>query len=330
MPCHHPLHATYTLRADGKKNIKFSNFLAQAFIDGRELYMPFENRQMLPCGRCTGCRLEYSRQWAVRCMHEAQFFENNCFITLTFDNDHVPFDFSLDVKYFQDFMKRLRERFGSGVRYFHCGEYGAHCKVCGVAQHRCTCAKFVPQLGRPHFHACLFNFDFVDRTLWSVVNGQRLYVSEALQDLWSFGFSTVGTVTFQSAAYVARYATKKITGDMADEHYSLVSPVDGKVYRRKPEYATMSRVPGLGSDWFDKYWKSDIYDNGYLIVNGIKCKPPRYYDEKLKVLDPVLYEKVKSDRLANSLTRDHDNSYQRLLDREVCLQSKLRQLIRTL
>ena len=101
-----------------------------------------------------------------------------------------------------------------GVRFFHCGEYGE-------------------LLYRPHYHACLFGFDFSDKVLWSTRGGVRLYRSKILEKLWTFGFSTIGDVTFESAAYVARYCTKKITGDKADEHYN----------GRSPEYVTMSRPP---------------------------------------------------------------------------------------
>jgi hypothetical protein len=95
----------------------------------------------LPCGRCIGCRLERSRQWAVRCVHEASLHEKNCFITLTYSPENLPKDGSLDVSHFQKFMKRFRKRFGPGIRFFHCGEYGE-------------------SLSRPHYHACIFGFDF--------------------------------------------------------------------------------------------------------------------------------------------------------------------------
>ena len=96
----------------------------------------------VPCGQCIGCRLERSRQWAVRCIHEASLHEDNCFITLTYDDAHLPTDLSLNVSHFQKFMKRLRKRFGEGIRFFHCGEYGEN-------------------FGRPHYHACLFTSDIL-------------------------------------------------------------------------------------------------------------------------------------------------------------------------
>ena len=119
----------------------------------------------MPCGQCIGCRLERSRQWAIRCVHEASLWPDNCFVTLTFDDDNIISSGSLVKADFQKFMKRLRKRFGKGVRYFHCGEYG-------------------DLLGRPHHHACLFNFSFPDRYLWSSSGGVNLYRSPTLEELW--------------------------------------------------------------------------------------------------------------------------------------------------
>jgi len=99
----------------------------------------------LPCGKCIGCRLDRSRQWAIRCMHEASLYERNCFITLTYSDEFLPNDRSVNVRHFQLFMKKLRKRFGPNIRFYHCGEYGE-------------------KTSRPHYHALLFNFDYTFRT----------------------------------------------------------------------------------------------------------------------------------------------------------------------
>ncbi len=131
MPCYHPLSAFQC--ADG--SIVFHE---------RRWYNTVKTLS-LPCGQCIGCRLERSRQWAMRCMHEAQLHENNCFITLTYDNTHLPSDGSLHYKDFQLFIKRLRKKFGNTrIRYYMAGEYGEN-------------------FGRPHFHACIFGHDFHDK-----------------------------------------------------------------------------------------------------------------------------------------------------------------------
>ena len=232
MPCFSPLSGCYSsiVNPSGKRSVVFE--VSKADIS--------KGIVQVPCGRCIGCRLERSRQWAVRCVHEAQLHKDNCFITLTYSPENVPKDSSLHLEHFQKFMKRLRKYIftevqkvnflismmsvdtgrvigyvpSQGVRFFHCGEYGE-------------------LLSRPHYHACLFGFDFSDKVLWSTRGGVRLYRSKVLEKLWTFGFSTIGDVTFESAAYVARYCTKKITGDEADKHYN----------GRSPEYVTMSRRP---------------------------------------------------------------------------------------
>lgn len=241
----------------------------------------------LPCGQCIGCRLERSRQWAIRCVHEASSFEKNCFITLTYDDDHLPKDGSLVKKDFQDFMKRLRKNSGTKIRYFHCGEYGE-------------------QLGRPHYHACLFNFDFEDKKLWSERESGNLYTSDELNEIWGKGYCIVGAVTFDSAAYVARYITKKITGDSAPAHYR------GK----QPEYTTMSRRPGIGKTWFDKF-RTDCYPSDSVVMRGKEMKPPKYYDKQFELDSPLEFRQMKAKRKACALPGWHEeNSPARLRTKE--------------
>jgi len=231
---------------------------------------------------------------------------------------------------FQKFMKRLRKKFkGRKIRYFQCGEYGE-------------------QLQRPHFHACLFGFDFPDKELWSVRNGVRLYRSKILEQIWtdpetgdSYGFSTIGDVTFESAAYVARYVTKKINGKEAGNHY------EGKT----PEYITMSRRPGIAADWAKKF-KDDVYPHDFVVVRGgIKCKPPKFYDQIYENMtgEPVersefqkKYFKrkeenekkskemraVKQERIQRAKD-DPDNSPERLKVREVVKKASIKNLNRS-
>ncbi|WNK13094.1 MAG: replication initiator protein [Microvirus sp.] len=222
----------------------------------------------LRCGQCVGCRLERSRQWAVRCMHEAQLHLSNSFVTLTYDDEHVPRDGSLRYSDFQYFMKRLRLEFGP-TRFYMCGEYGE-------------------QFRRPHFHACLFGLFFPDRVLFRETEaGSSIFTSVALTRLWPHGFSSVGDVTFESAAYVARYVMKKVTGQLADAHYSSVDPETGEVFWRVPEFTRMSLKPGIGAPWMDKFYP-DVFPNDYVVVRGRKCRPPRYYQKWLTSLEDCL------------------------------------------
>ena len=211
MPCYHPIIGWRSAvpNENGNYPILFNN--------NRKTILGPETK--IPCGRCIGCRLEYSRQWAVRCVHESKMHSNNCFITLTYDDVHLPDDRSLHVEHFQRFMKRLRKKCGF-VRFFHCGEYGEN-------------------LGRPHYHAILFGLDFGDKRLFSRRDDINLYTSYDLSKLWTFGFSTVGDCNFDTAAYCARYTLKKFRGspEAREAHYG----------GRRPEYCTMSRRPGIVS-----------------------------------------------------------------------------------
>jgi len=263
-----------------------------------------------PCGQCTGCRLERSRQWAIRCLHEASLYENNCFITLTYNDQNLPEDRSLDVNHFQLFMKRLRKKYGAKIRFYHCGEYGE-------------------QYGRPHYHACIFNHDFSDKQLWKTQNGVPLYTSADLNLLWPYGFTSIGSVTYESAAYVARYILKKITGQNADDHYMWIDPASGQVHQRKPEYTTMSRRPGIARGWFDKY-RTDVYPHDRVIINELQVKPPKYYDKLFEQHSPELMEFVKYQREEKQKLAVDNNTKDRLAVREEILLERLTRLPRTL
>lgn len=291
MPCYHPLtgYRSKDLNPSGKRSIVFNPGPSASFSG-----IP----QKLPCGQCIGCRLERSRQWAIRCVHEAQLHEHNSFLTLTYSDEKLPPDGSLQVADFQKFMKRLRKHFtGKKVRYFHCGEYGE-------------------KYGRPHYHACLFGLDFDDKSVWKEHNGQRYYVSKTLADLWPHGHSTIGAVTFESAAYVARYITKKVTGDRAEKFYE----------GRKPEYVTMSRRPGIAATWFEKF-KSDVFPRDEVVVRGKRMPPPRFYLQKLSAAE---LEAVKLRRHQNAADgMSADNSHVRLVIREEVHELKAEQLKRS-
>lgn len=286
MPCYHPItgYKSRTVNSNGKRPIVFNR--SQGYVD---------QAIELPCGRCIGCRLERSRQWATRCMHEASLHKQNCFLTLTYDDDHLPTDLSLDITHFQKFMKRLRESLDHKIRFFHCGEYGE-------------------KTHRPHYHALIFGHDFDDKICIRRDEENTLYRSPELEKLWDYGMSSVGAVTFKSAAYVARYVTKKVTGDQAQDHYA----------GRKPEYCTMSRRPGIGYDWIKKY-KADVFPRDYVVVNGKEASPPRYYFDVLAKDDELQANKIKGRRAGQARVQRarNDNSYRRLYDREVCKKAQL-------
>lgn len=257
---------------------------------------------MVPCGQCVGCRLERSRQWAARCMNEASLHSENCFITLTY-KDAPP---SLCYRDFQLFMKRLRKVFPK-VRFYMCGEYGENFE-------------------RPHYHACLFGMNFPDRVKF----GRKLYRSALLERLWPHGFSSIGDVTFESAAYVARYIMKKVTGDLADEHYSYgVDPDTGEILRREPEFCHMSLKPGIGAAWLHRY-VSDVYPDGKMVVRGSESSPPRYYDKLFRRIDRREFEYMKSERSANITPEQHaEGSDARLAVRRQVAEARIKRLVRS-
>ena len=284
MPCYSPLNVIFT--HDGKKTFRSAHS------------MGYRASNQVPCGRCIGCRLDKSRDWAIRCAHEASLYSQNSFITLTYDPENVPY--SLDVRTLQLFLKRLRKRYGNGIRFFACGEYGE-------------------TFGRPHYHICLFNFNFPDRKFWSIKQGNRLYRSASLEELWPHGFSLIGSLSFQSAAYVARYVCKKYYGEKADEHYQ------GRV----PEFCTMSRRPGIGDAWIKKYF-SDVYPHDYVIYGtGNKCKPSRFYDKRISLDNPDLFVHVRDTRLKQA-AESSDNTLDRLVVRDEVKNRKFESLYRSI
>lgn len=302
MSCYHPLKGFRSVEKGptGKPIITFNPLKA---INS---HLPI----MLPCGNCIGCRLDRARDWANRCMHESEMHEHNSFITLTYSDDHLPDDYSVDVREIQLFMKRLRfELYPIKVRFFAVGEYG-------------------DQTQRPHYHALIFGYDFPDRVIYARTKDGIRYTSEQLDKIWGLGRTEVGTLTIKSANYCARYTMKKMGGDLADRHYLRTHPKTGLVVKVQPEFCVQSRRPGLGSRWFDKY-KSDCFPSDFLVVEGRQTAVPKYYVRKLT---EEHINKVKLKRkIASSKTKVKENrTKDRLAVREEIHQDRLSRLKRPL
>lgn len=297
MPCFKPIKAWRTLEntSNNKKAIAFTKSAA------------YSHPIHLPCGQCIGCRLARSLSWAIRCVHEAQLHQQNTFITLTYSPEHLPWDGSLVKSHFQDFMKRLRFHSPQKIRYYMCGEYGE-------------------SFTRPHYHACLFGRDFPDKEIFNECEGILTYQSEELEKLWGKGFCTLSDFNFETAAYCARYITKKITGDQAENHYQTTCVHTGNPIQLQSEYSTMSRNPGIASDWYHKY-TSDIYPSDYLIHQNRKVTVPRFYDT-LYGVDHDL-EAIKYRRKQNARKQLANNTPERLHVREQIKQLNYKQLKRT-
>lgn len=256
-------------------------------------------RFAVACGRCIGCRLARSQQWAVRCVHEAQMHDENCFITLTYRDGDLPKGRSLCKEDFQKFMKRLRSKYEpKRISFFHAGEYSED--------------EF-----RPHDHALLFGHDFQDRVYFKKSPaGFPLYRSGELEALWPFGYSTVAELTFESAQYCAKYTLKKVTGDEAPGWYQSVDHETGEVSDVIPEYATMSLRPAIGRRFFEKY-QGEIYPDDFVVVAGQKLPPPRFYDRLLEESNPDLLVDLKLKRERKDARRRKKNStLERLAVRE--------------
>jgi hypothetical protein len=272
--CYRPIKAYYgDYTKNGKRSIVFNHSKS---LRGEKIE--------LPCGKCIGCKQERARQWSIRCMHECYLHQENCFITLTYNDEHMPKNGSLNTEDFQKFMKRLRRRYeGKKIRFFHCGEYG-------------------DKFSRPHHHAIIFGVQFPDvRT--HLKNGVEIRNPiNILQELWSdkkgnpIGHVYSGEATKESCAYVAGYIQKKINGKRAREHYAEIDKSSGEIlYERKPEHITMSRNPGIGNKWFEKY-KSDIFPCDSVVIDGIKMRVPKYYEKLLDKENKEEYNLVKEKR----------------------------------
>ena len=238
---------------------------------GKIFFTPFRGATFtqVPCGQCIGCRLTHSRDWATRCVHEAHMHDRNCFLTLTYSDENLPENSTLVRKHLTDFLKRYRKAVDPvKLRYFGCGEYGS-------------------KLSRPHYHLIIFGHDFDDKLLYK--QGKfPLYNSALLSSLWEYGFAVLAGFSFESAAYVARYCVKKITGDKADEHYGS----------RIPEFSAMSLRPGIGYEFFMRYYEDIVNSDACIGRGGRQIKPPRYYDKLLSGCD---LEKLESNKLNRQL-----------------------------
>lgn len=253
-----------------------------------------------PCGECCGCQEAYSKEWATRMTLEAQQWPSNYFLTLTYDDYHLPIQDELLNKKTgevfenynwmqgsvmkedcQKFLKDLRRQWEYhynhvGIRFYLASEYG-------------------PTTNRPHYHMILFNFPIpldelkirkTDR------DGNIHWTHDRIERIWGKGFIDICEVNWDTCAYVARYVMKKMKGKRPDEWY----------YEQgiSPEFNLMSRMPGIGLDFFTKNFQA-IYKNDEIILKGHRekiqpVKPPKYYDRKFDLIEPERMKSIKENR----------------------------------
>lgn len=288
MVCYSPLKAypgSVKNEATGKRPRTFSG--TKSLVEGM-LYT-------LPCGNCRGCRVDRAEAWAIRCTHHAQMCEHGAaFATLTYTDEHLPFDNSVEVEVSQKFVRDLRYRIGKDrkISYLGCAEYGE-------------------RRGRAHFHFLIFDYDFPDKVVYSEKRGNRLYTSELLSQAWPYGNALIGGASFHSARYVASYVMKKRGGDAADEYYHRAHPLTGEFHRVTPEFAVMSTKPAIGKSWFERF-KSDVYPSDFVLIDGKPKKPPRYYD---KLLSEAELAPIVKARRRRSVLKAAERTKERLVVR---------------
>lgn len=318
----------------------------------------------LACGQCIGCRLRRSQEWAARCVHETKSHPFNSWLTLTYDDEHLPsryftgaihpttkrkiYSGSLNKIDVQKFIRALRKalckkgEWNKGNFLYLWKQTPAtpeHSKHIGGTKRR-RLLHLTPQLryyyggeygetyGRPHYHLCLFGIDLGDkRHIETTKAGFKLYESKSISKLWPHGQHRIGELNAETAAYTARYIMKKINGDKAKKHYEKICQETGEVIQQKPEFNDMSRMPGIGKQWYDKY-KKDIYkkQTSALVFNNYQQRPPRYYDEQYKRENPHHLAKLKLLRQAEARKKKEDRKPERLIDAEKIALSRTQSL----
>ena len=306
MTCYRPLiRAEDTTRwvkaIDGHRyhpaDVFSSNRLEQydkQFRVGRWKYTP------IPCGKCIGCRLDYSRDWANRGYLESLYYEQNYFITLTYDEKHLTIPQEMETsegitytdleenewkgilvpKEFKRFLNTLRkiskrEFKHTGIRYIGCGEYGGKEK-------------------RPHYHLILFNCPlpiesfYKPRCSW---NKDMYYQNEIIERAWPNGISNICEANWNTIAYTARYITKKVNGKESEEYYTMQGQI--------PEFLRSSTQPGIARQYYEDH-KKEIYEKDKIMIvtkDGVQWStPPKYFDRLLKKEDPEKMKWIKEQR----------------------------------
>lgn len=233
-------------------------------------------KAVVPCGQCMECRLKHSRETAIRCVHEASLHKQNCVITLTYSNENLPIDGSIFPEHVVKFIKDVRAK--DQYKNISEGKPNSPFKTYG-------CAEYGEKFGRPHYHIILFGKRFDDEKEYT----PGYYTSEELTEIWGKGQTQIMDLTFESAAYVARYITKKLTGRRKEE-YGI----------KLPEQTVCVTQKGLGKEWFNE-WKEEIYDGDKVYrqkkTGGtIGMQPPKYYDRRYEIENNIQYERIKKQR----------------------------------
>lgn len=252
-------------KENGKRNLRMINMKVDYNL--RVLQERYGDRNILvvPCGKCPSCKKAYRRMWSLRCEAEARLYKENCFLTLTLDNENLTE--TIQKEHLKKFFKDLRNR-GCKFRYFACGEYGHH-PLTGDRE-------------RPHYHVILFGYVPGDLKFWAKSkSGIDEFTSTFINDIWKKGFVTISLFNPACAGYVAGYVDKKEDDD------------DG--------FLMMSTRPGLGYEYYRKNLAQLAEFDNFVSKGGFVSKLPRYFE---KVADDAWYDltDLKANRLSTAMT----------------------------
>ena len=260
-------------------------------------------------------------------MHEKLMHECNCTITLTYNDEHLPKDYSLNYQHYQAFMKKLRKQRNRDYNKYAAVQHSAK-KIENLRFY--MGGEYGDLYGRPHYHAALFGVDFNDKIYYKMSPaGFKLYTSETLTRLWGRGFAAVAELTFESAAYIARYIMKKRTGDGNKKYYEIINIETGEIQLRRKEFNQMSRRPGIGAKWLEKY-EGDAYPQGKIVINGHEQNPPRYYDKIWAEKEPEKWEEIQYNRYKEGMKYITERTPERLKVQEQVQAARTKTLRRTL
>ncbi|QCS36497.1 replication initiator protein [Capybara microvirus Cap3_SP_433] len=309
MSCYHPKIIIITEEAKLNKNGKIGSLVK--FVEDEKAWGGYENIEkfnakaeeqrkkyglkktyatMAPCGKCQGCRFKQSKEWAVRIEKEAKQYKHNYFVTLTYNDENLPIKEgypeskgTLKKEHTIQFMKSIRQSIKrhynhDGIKFYLCGEYGSKGE-------------------RPHYHIIMMNMPELEKNKLVGQNTKTkdpYFTNDLFDSAWSKGFVIIGKVNWNTISYVAGYCQKKLFGEVGKKIYEMKG--------QEPIYATMSRNPGIGRNYYEEN-KETIYRYDEVITSkGKSVKPPSYFDRLMDIgeEDSIILKELKEKRREKS------------------------------
>lgn len=304
-----------TIKTTCAKPLTFYEILGKKTPSGKRVISPKEPPKRtaskiihIDCGQCTGCRIQRRMDLALRLEHESQFHKNAWFVTLTYAPESEPQYLSLVADHTSKFIRALRQKTKQKISYFAIGEYGSTC-----VKHEIEKCPACGPIQRPHYHLIIFGLEIADKQvaytrpnknhyssslaqLLECSDGVRYWRSPLLDSVWKKGIVNITSVSEATMQYVAKYHVEKITGDLAETHYTRILD-DGSIVELEHPQARMSSNPALGRKWIEKNWTNIYLRDGTMTAKGgAKFAPPRYYDKWLEKNHPDVYLTIKEKR----------------------------------